>query len=675
VIDVADGKSIDNSFPLKHAVEQADVQFFPEGGDLISGVKSRVAFKAIKPDGLGIDIKGTITDNSGTVVTELTSQHLGMGVFALQPEGEKSYKANITFPDGSQRTFDLPKAQSEGITLGVYNTDPDNLNVKLSANPSFFQKNQNKLFYIVAQNGQTICFAAQTALQSNIYSATIPKSKFPSGVLKLTLFTDHGEPLAERIVFIQRNDILNVTLKTAQATYAPRQKVNVNVLAQNSGQPSEANLSVTVLDETKVPFDENSERTILTDLLLTSDIKGYIEKPNYYFSHADEKTVADMDVLMLTQGYRRFSYKDILADKYPVSKFLPEQGLEITGTIRNNTGLPISKGNLNLILPNRNTPLTTVANMSGEFKFSNLILPDSTKITINAKNNVNSNYLMIILDNNLFQPATPNINAPDAITNIDSTLNSYLKNSKQQYTNSHVLKEVVIRSTTIEKKPSHQDYPALTGLSMMPDHVISANQLSACPFLYQCLQTMAFGLTFDNNNLYITRDYNAGNKTTPVQVYFNGLAVDFNYLQSVNTSDVESVEVFLDDGMSGINKMNNTKGVIVINSKVVKHVQMSKEDIKALLMPQNSAVNIILRGYTQARVFYSPKYDPSKTAPSLGSDLRSTIYWNPKIITDKNGAASFEFYNADAKGSYRAIIEGIDRNGNIGRYIYHYKVQ
>jgi hypothetical protein len=153
------------------------------------------------------------------------------------------------------------------------------------------------------------------------------------------------------------------------------------------------------------------------------------------------------------------------------------------------------------------------------------------------------------------------------------------------------------------------------------------------------------------------------------------MAVDMNYLQSVSTSDVESVEVFMSDGLSGINKMNNTNGVVVVNAKVVKHVQMSKEEIKALLMPQNSAVSTIFRGYTQARVFYSPKYEPGKTYSSMGSDLRSTIYWNPKIVTDKNGNATFEFYNADAKGSYRAIIEGFDSNGNIGRYVYHYKVQ
>jgi hypothetical protein len=150
------------------------------------------------------------------------------------------------------------------------------------------------------------------------------------------------------------------------------------------------------------------------------------------------------------------------------------------------------------------------------------------------------------------------------------------------------------------------------------------------------------------------------------------MAVDMNYLQNIASADVESVEIFRTDGLSGINRMDNSNGVVVINGKPIKHVQMSKADIMAFFAPQHSAANTIFKGYTQPRVFYSPKYDPAKHYPA---DLRSTIYWNPKVVTDKTGNATFDFFNSDAKGSYRAIIEGIDSNGNIGRGIYHYTVQ
>lgn len=670
-IDYADYKSITNTFSLKHAADKTDVQFFPEGGELVNSVLSKVAFKAIKPNGLGADIKGTIVDNTGAKIAEITSQHLGMGAFEFSPQSGKTYKANITFPDGSQSTYNLPVARDEGIILSADNSNPQNLNIKLSSNAAYFEKNKGKTFYIVAQNGQTICFAAQTVLNANIYSASIPKTKFPSGVLKLTLFSG-GQSLSERVVLIQRNDLLNITMKTSQSTYTIRDKVVMNVTANKDQKPAEANMSVTVIDETKVPFDELSETTILTNLLLTSDLKGYIEKPNYYFTDVNDKTIADADVLMLTQGYRRVVFKDILTNIYPPKKFLPETGITITGTIRNNTGLPLAKGNLNLTVPDKNISLFTTANNSGEFKFTNLVIPDSTEVSINAKNNPNSNNLMILVDNEIFQPLDADINAPGTITNIDSTLTPYLKNAKQRIENSRELKEVTINAAPVVRKQTHADHPRLTGLSNIPDAFIGSERFVGCPMILQCLQSIVPGLTYDAYNLYVSRNYQQGDRR-PVAVFHNGLNVEYGYFQNIPSSEVESIEFFRTDGQSGINRMSSTIGVLVINSKIVPKVKFKKEDFLALFK-QNSAVSIAPRGYSESRVFYSPKYEVSK-ASAIGGDLRTTIFWNPNVLTDTTGNATFQFYNADGKGSYRAIIEGIDSDGNIGRAIYRYKVQ
>jgi len=141
-MDMGDRKQTTNSFSLKSAAPNRDVQFFPEGGQLIAGVPSKVAVKAIKADGLGTDIKGTVTDNDGKTVATFTSQHLGMGVFTMQPEAGKSYKANVTFPDGTQGNYELPRVQASGITLSVTSSDPENINVKIFANDQYFQANQ-----------------------------------------------------------------------------------------------------------------------------------------------------------------------------------------------------------------------------------------------------------------------------------------------------------------------------------------------------------------------------------------------------------------------------------------------------------------------------------------------------------------------------------------------------
>jgi hypothetical protein len=184
---------------------------------------------------------------------------------------------------------------------------------------------------------------------------------------------------------------------------------------------------------------------------------------------------------------------------------------------------------------------------------------------------------------------------------------------------------------------------------------------------------MAMGLTYEDNNFYITRDYNAGKKT-PVQVFIAGSPVDLFSISSINMNEIESIEIFLKDELGTVNRLYGTNGVISINLKVVKKVKMSMEDLKKLL-PQNNIVTVNPKGYSVQREFYSPRYINAPESYT-NKDLRTTIYWNPRIYTDPvTGAISFEFYNAADKGSFKAVVEGIDKNGNPGRAVYRYIVK
>ncbi|MCQ6957897.1 carboxypeptidase regulatory-like domain-containing protein [Mucilaginibacter aquariorum] len=672
-IELGNRKESLNKFPLNSAIAERDVQFFPEGGELTLGVRSKVAFKAVNTNGLGINIKGIITDNTGAVVANLESQHLGMGVFAILPEDGKTYKANITFPDGVSTTYDMPRIKPAGITLAVYNNDPENLNIKLSANDPYFKANQGKMYYIVAQSGGAIYFAAQTALQTPSYSAPIPKSKFPTGIVQLTLFSERGIALSERIVFIKRNDMLNLSLTADRKTYAIRQKVKLLVSAKNNALPVEGEFSVSVIDESKVPFDENAETTIMTNLLLTSDIKGYIEKPNYYFISKNADVDANLDILMLTQGYRRISYRNILTGKFPQIYLYPEQqGLEIAGMLRNNTGMPISKGNLRLQIPGKNLYAETMTDMTGNFKFPKLNFPDSSQVIISARNNPLSKNLMISVNGDSYQPATKNINALDEVANIDSSFKTLLTNSKRQYENLHILKEVVIKSTSLVKRPTHNDYGSLSTLPMMADQELRRERFKDCGNLFQCLPSMLLGVSVEENNLYFTKNVSNPNRL-PMQVFVNGSPVDFSYLGSINGASVENVEIFKSDGFSNINKNYQTDGIVSIITKKVEKSKITFAQLQEML-PKGNLLTYNAQGYSIPREFYSPKYDPLKQG-AFGGDLRSTIYWSPKVKTDKTGITSFDFFTSDGKGNYRATIEGMDADGNLGRYILHYTVK
>jgi hypothetical protein len=674
IIDLPGKRLITNTFPLKSAFAANDVQFFPEGGDLITGVRSKVAFKAISPAGLGVNVIGTVTDNTGAEVAGFTTQHAGMGIFALLPENGKTYKAIVTFPDGSKSDFDLPKIRTDGINLAVNNNDADNLTVKVATNQDYFKMYQNKTFYIVAQSGGTIYYTGKVALQSQVYTGVVAKSKFPTGILQVTLFAVNGEPLSERIVFIQHNDALNLSLSANLPAYTARQHVKISVLAKNKALPVEGSFSVAVIDETKVPYDENAETTILSSLLLTSDLRGYIEKPNYYFNHPDPKALTDLDILMLTQGYRRFSYTNILAGKYPPITFLPERGIEVTGTLRTASGMPVNKGNVNLQVPDRGLSVNATTDGNGLFKFSNVAIFDSSKVVLSARNNPGNSNLMIMADLPRSQAVTKNYNDPDAIANIDSSLNAYLQNSKKQRENSHVLKEVVIRSTKITSF-THENYSALTGLSMMADQMITGERLKNCGFdILGCLEGTVFGIWHVDDKFYVKRDYDAGNKK-PIQFFVNGLAVDNGYISAMNPENIGSIEVYLKDGVSGINRLYDSNGIISISTKNGTFTPTQAATDLQPLTTQTNVVTLMPKGFYKARVFYSPKYDNIPGTVQQMGDLRTTIYWSPNIITDKNGNATFDFFNADGRGTYRAVIEGIDNDGNIGRGVLRYNVR
>jgi hypothetical protein len=672
-LEVNAKRSFTNSFPILIDDKSKDVQFFPEGGDLITGVRSRVAIKIVKPEGLGIDAKGVVTDNNGTKVADIQTSHLGMGEFILVPEPDKSYKAILTFADATTGTFDLPRSKSGAVNLAVSNIDPQNITIKISSGVAFFDKNKGHTLYVVGQSGGNIYFAAQTVLSSPLYTANISKSKFPTGILQLTLFSSAGEPLSERLIFIQHHDQLNLKINSDLKTYKARGHVKLNISAKNGTQPALSSCSVAVTDENKVPINENAETTILSSLLLTSDLRGYVEQPNYYFLKDDTTTNTNLDILMLTQGYRRFSFKNILKDKIPPLFFLPEQGIDISGTLRTLAGVPVFKGNLRLLIPDHNFSAETITNADGLFKFSGLSFRDSSQVTISARNNVNNKNLMITVNGDSYQAPTKNFTKPDEIANIDSMFSTYLANSKKQYSNTRVLKEVVIKSTSAEKRPSHEDFPALSGLGQV-DQLIAGDQLKNCgPSLLICLQGTLLQLQYDNNNFYIRRDYTAGGRT-PVGIFYNGGPVDISYLANIDPKDVESVEVFNNDGVSGLNRNTNTKGVLVVTGKKApKGTKISLAELEELI-PKQNVVTFMPRGFNLSREFYSPKYDAAKSS-AVGIDLRSTIYWNPKVVTDKTGNASVDYYNADGKGTYRAVIEGIDSDGNIGRYIYRYKVE
>ena len=667
-ITTDDKKTVVKTVPVKATSNQVDVQFFPESGNLVNGIRSKVAFKAVGADGLGVAVKGSVFNSQNIEVAKINTQHLGMGVFMLFPESGKTYTAKITFPDGSQKNYDLPKASDQGFVLSVNNNNPDYITLRVSVGNETFQQKQNTDIMVVGQSGGDVYYTAKSKLESQSFSAQIPKSRFPSGIAQFTLFTQEGEPLNERIIFINNPDQLKVDV-TSPETTSPRQNVQLNFTAQNKDNaPVVGSFSVAVTDETKVPVNEDKENTIFSDLLLTSDIKGYIEQPGYYFAHPDEKTQADLDVLMLTQGYRRFAWRMILGNSFPQMTYQPEKSLFISGTVKTLGGKPVAKGKVTLFTTAKGAfLLDTVTDAEGKFKFDNLIFPDSIRFVIQARGANGKKNVEITLDKVPPQFVTKNKNAPDIAVNINHDLAAYLKNSKAQYDDllkyglanrTIILKEVTIT----EKKAPLKNSSNLNGPGNADQIVKMDDQLASFATIDQALNGRLVGVVFQNGIPYSNRSMNR-----PMQLIVDGIYMDGDYLSSIPPTDIASIEVLRSGGYTAIYGSRGGSGVLVINTK-------RGDENYSIQRYSPEIVTYTPKGLSQTKQFYAPKYDDPKTNKAV-ADLRTTIYWNPNIITDKDGKGTFGFFNADSKGTYRVVIEGIDDAGDLARQVYHYKVE
>jgi len=663
-------QSVVKVVPIKASSQKTDVQFFPEGGTFVTGLRNRIAFKAVGADGLGVDIKGTVVDNDEQKIADIATQHLGMGFFAITPQAGKIYSAKLTYPDGSEATVALPKPTDQGYVLSVNNTyDPENVVVKISTSEASFQANQNSEISLLVQSGGNIIYTAKTKLADPVLSTKIPRSRFPSGIAQFTLFSATGEPLNERVILIQNPDQLNVALNTEKATYSAREKVKLNINAQTKdGRPTVGSFSVSVINESKVPVNEANESTIFSNLLLTSDIKGYVEQPNYYFTNINDKTRADLDVMMMTQGYRRFEWKKLMAGSLAPLAFQPEKSLDISGHVKTGGGKPVAKAKVTILSTSGGMfLLDTLTDDQGAFAFRNLVFRDSVKFVVQARNAKGGKNVEIELDNVPPQIVTANKNAADIEVNVNASLMPYLLNSKTQYDDflkyGMVNKTIMLRGVTItEKKQSAVPNSDNLNGPGNADQVITSDKLEACATLTQCLLGRANFITFRNGVAYSNRSPNI-----PMLVVLDGMSMpDFN-LDDLSPSDISSIEVLRTLAYSAIYGSQAVGGALVITTK-------RGPDGRTYNSYAPGITTYYPKGYYQARKFYEPKYDDPKTNTRV-ADLRTTIFWEPNIITTKDGTASVSFFNADGKGTYKATIEGIDANGNLGRQVYRYKVE
>jgi hypothetical protein len=767
-----------------------DIQFFPEGGSLVNEVRSKVAVKAVNASGLGEDIKGVVTDSEGNDIAEFNTQHLGMGVFAITPEQGKTYKVKVTAADSSVFTVNLPEVAEEGFTLGVNNSGADSIYVKVVASNKLFEAQKNASFFLVGQCQGKVYYTSGGKLANPVFIAGIEKSRFPSGIVQFTLFSQTGEPIAERIAFIQNPDTLKLNIISPVVNYTTRQHVTISLdVKNNDGRPILGDFSAAVINESRVGVDGAAESTIINNLLLTSDLRGYIEKPNYYFENPNDQTKADLDILMLTQGYRRFEWKQVLGDKEMPIAYQPERSLEMEGTLKTPSGKVVPKGKILLFSTKENLEKDTTTDENGNFKITDLYLSDSAKIVLRAKKQNNGSNVAIYLKEKDY-PAVSKTKTQDYATGMPPELIAVLQRNyddsqeekrKDSLKNGISLKDVVIKARKIARPDIYNDNGArseydanmqklsrefadikeglravIPGISYNgrtlyydfkpvqiiidgfrarvedidyspkdvesirmidpslliittkryagtdtastvklkevkikgskinnivahsdnlngagnADQVLMGDRLDGCTTLSDCLRGKLFGVRFgqDGTPYNSRQSTRIANGPLAMVLVVDGNVIPGNQLNDLNPNDIYSIEELISGGNLAVYGSNASGGALIITTKRGTEGSFVTSETPAGLITYQ------FEGFSKSRTFYAPKY--SNPATDIKTpDRRTTIYWNPNIVTDKDGKASFDYFNADTKGTYRVVIEGIDAEGNLGRQVYRYKVE
>ena len=356
-------------------LDQLSITFFPEGGHLVHELPGVVAFKAVNLNGKGVDIKGKVFDSNNNFITSFSSLFKGIGRFYFNPSDLGGYTAEVDYL-GKKVTFDLPSIKPSGYVLNVRNGYLQNhILVSISSRNYSLQNG----FFIVHRNGE-VFVTSEIDNDNDSYFFKILKADIPAGICHLTFFDNQSQPVAERLLITDLPDSEpSIKLDFDNPKYATRSEVKINL--SNSNIESNVNLSLSITPNATVQFAENAEN-IKNYLLLSSELKGHIEEPEYYFS--DTKDAYDaLDNLMLSQGWSRFKWEEILSMERTNPKFKEEPSLSISGSVMDLRGKEGVEGKIALAIIKESVDFLEIeTNEVGEFIYPGLEFYDSAKINV-----------------------------------------------------------------------------------------------------------------------------------------------------------------------------------------------------------------------------------------------------------------------------------------------------
>lgn len=619
-----------------------NIQFFPEGGNLVNGITSVVGFKATDEFGKGIDIKGAVLDKNNDTVARFEPRKFGMGHFQFKPDNHTTYHAIIKI-DGKTIERDLPAINDNGYVMNVKDNGSDQLTITVNTNLPAAN------IYLFAHT-RGVIKAIETAVTGNgTAQFNINKSKLGDGISQLTIFNNDKQPVCERLYFKRPIKKLLVNAAADQQQYSTRKKVNIAIDAKDQNNaPVVADLSLSVyrLDSLQHP----DRQDIQNYLWLSSDLKGNIESPEYYFKNSGPDVDEAIDNLMLTQGWRRFKWSDVLKNKAPEFNFLPEfNGPIISAKIVNQlTNKPDKDVIAYLAIPGKRVQMYT----SGSDSLGRLIF--------NMKEFYGPGEI-VVQTNTLI----------DTIHHID-----VLSPFSEQYANIplHNLALTPNLQKAIEDQNLNiqvQNIYNGTKMRQYYDPQIDSSAFYGTPYKTYLLDNYTRFTTIEE----VMREY-----VTEVNIFHPKNSFHIKVINGTGyLSDIDPM--ILIDGVPffDVNKIFSTDPLKIYKLEDVPYTYYWGPSVEAGIFSYTSykgdlagteidphAVVMDYDGLELQREFYAPVYDNDKALASHIPDFRNVLYWAPYVTTDTKGKNSLSFYTSDKTGQFLGVIQGLTANGEAG---------
>lgn len=659
--------------------EDIDLQFMPEGGELLAGVRTKVGFKAIGENGLGTNVEGVVVDSKNNTVMPFKSAYKGMGMFTFAALAGETYTAKIKLADGTLKAFGLPQVKVSGISLRVINTkESDSLHVTINLSEDLVKQQAFQLIGLVnnVAYGQVDFQASKPRI-----NIVLAKNIFPSGIVHFTVFNSQNEPVCERATFVNHNDDLKIAVTSSKGSYRTRDSISLHVsLKDKNGSPVPASsLSVLVTDNSQVKLD-SLENNLVTDVLLTSGLKGNIESPAYYFSKAAD-AADNLDLLLLTQGWISYNWNNMLKSQFE-PLFKPEPKFGLSGSVTNYTNKPLPGSKVLLMMSGKTRLITdTITDAEGKFIFKQLPKFDTVSFFVQALNHEGKK-TNVRLELNEFRPAAFKLgptamSTPWYLNSQDDVTAQFFKNElaaeKQKFsiTGNNVLKDVTVTAKKTIKN-SHNLNDGGTADQVIDETAIaSAGEMLLLTFLTKNVKGLFLKTTTSDHRFFIeSRRVNFVVDGFDVRtLYQSGAPMLYEdlvtELNNIKIKDVTGVEVMINDS-----------NVMSYNARLAKdpeadfgknaYIEITTRSGKGLIVQSKQNVASYQPiPVTWPKEFYRPRYAANYIKPTT-SDQRSTIFWQPHLSMSDAGNAFTSFYAADKPGIYTIIIQGADLKGKVG---------